>query len=262
MLVAVAGGTGTVGRPLVETLTGRGHRVRVLARSAGVDLVTGDGLDAALADVECVVDVSNVVTTRRGPAVAFFTAATSNLLAAGERAGVRHHVVLSIVGVDRVGYGYYQGKRRQEDLALAGPVPATVLRTTQFHEFAGQMLDRMRRGPVVPVPRMAIQPVAVAEVVRRLADLAAGPAAGRVPDLAGPRRHDLVALVRRVARARRAHVAVVPVRLPGRDGRLMAGGGLLPGPDAVTCGPAFDEWLAAGGGGSGPGDGTRDGDGG
>ena len=124
--VAVAGGTGVVGRHVVEALAGAGCEPVVLARSTGVDLVRGAGLDAALRGVRAVVDVSNVATQRRRSAVGFFTAATSALLAAGARAGVRHHVVLSIVGVDRVDAGYYAGKRAQEELVTAGDVPASV----------------------------------------------------------------------------------------------------------------------------------------
>ena len=153
--IAVAGGTGVVGRHVVEALAAAGCEPVVLARSTGVDLVSGAGLDAALTGARAVVDVSNVATQRRSASVGFFTAATSALLAAGARAGVRHHVVLSIVGVDRVDTGYYAGKRRQEELVLAGGVPATVLRATQFHEFADQVLA-IARGPVAPVPSMRV----------------------------------------------------------------------------------------------------------
>ena len=151
--IAVAGGTGVVGRHVVEALSAAGCEPVVLARSTGVDLATGAGLDAALRGVQGVVDVANVATQRRSTAVGFFTAATSALLAAGARAGVRHHVVLSIVGVDRVDTGYYAGKRAQEQLVLGGDVPATVLRSTQFHEFAEQVLT-IAKGPVAPVPSM------------------------------------------------------------------------------------------------------------
>src|SRR3712207_421951 len=122
--VAVVGGTGLVGRYVVQALERSGDEVTVVARSTGADVVRGTGLDEALAGAEVVVDVSNREVLSRRASVGFFGRATENLLAAGERAGVRHHVVLSIVGVDRVGTGYYGGKVRQEELALAGPVPA------------------------------------------------------------------------------------------------------------------------------------------
>ncbi len=246
MRVAVVGGTGQVGQHVVEALRDTGHDPVVAARSRGVDVSTGAGLDAALAGVPAVVDVSNVVTGRRSVAVPFFTRATEQLLAAEERAGVGHHVVLSIVGIDDVDWGYYEGKRRQEQLALAGPVPVTVLRATQFHEFADQILTAARRGPVAVVPRMRVQPVAAREVGIALAELAGGPPAGRAPDLGGPDQHELPHMVRRLLRARGQRALVVPVRLPGPGARAMADGALLPGPGARLGRQTFDEWLAAG----------------
>lgn len=243
MKVAVAGGTGVAGGHAVRVLRERGHDVRVLARSTGVDVATGRGLEAALAGVDAVVDATNVPTTRRRAAVEFFTASTMQLQRAGHRAGVGHHVVLSIVGVDAVDFGYYVGKRRQEEVALAGDVPASVLRTTQFHEFAVQTMDRLRVGPLVFVPQMRTQPVAAREVGAVLADLAVGPAVGRAPDLGGPAAYAVIDLVRRV----RAHLGrrerLVPLWLPGRAARAMASGALLPGPGARHGTLTFDAWL-------------------
>lgn len=241
--VAVAGGTGLVGRYVVAALAAAGLEPVVLARSRGVDLTTGAGLDDALTDVATVVDVSNVPTARRREAIDFFTTATGRLLASGERAGVRHHVVLSIVGVDRVDRGYYAGKRAQEELALAGPVPATVLRATQFHEFPGQILSRTH-GPVAWVPQARIQPIAAREVAQALAELALGEAVGRAPDLAGPEEHDLVDLARRLLRARGPRRVVLPVRPPGAAGRAMARGALLPTGPGPRGTQTFDAWLS------------------
>jgi len=249
MRVAVAGGTGLVGRYVVEELVAAGREPVVLSRSRGVDLVAGSaGLDAALDGVDAVVDVSNVTTTSARKSVAFFDAVGRNLLDAGERAGVRHHVVLSIVGIDRVGLGYYRGKLRQEDVVRGGPVPWTVLRATQFHEFAEQTLDRVP-GPFAVVPRMRTQPIAAREVARQLVTLATGPAQGMAPDLAGPRVEQLVDMVRRLLRARGERRLVVPVRMPGAVGAAMTGDGQLPVADAADVpgargGQTFDEWLA------------------
>jgi uncharacterized protein YbjT (DUF2867 family) len=120
--IAVVGGTGVVGRHVVQAAAEAGHEPVVLARSTGVDLMTGRGLDGALAGAEAVIDASNVQTLSRRRSERFFRAATERLLVAGAGAGVRHHVALSIVGIDRVDFGYYQGKRVQEELVLAGPV--------------------------------------------------------------------------------------------------------------------------------------------
>ena len=247
MRVAVAGGTGMVGCHVVAALAERGVTPVPLARSLGVDLVTGQGLEVALSGVEVVVDVSNVTTTSRRTSVAFFTASTSRLLEAGRRAGVRHHVALSIVGVDRVDSGYYAGKRAQEELVLRnGPdcVPGTVLRATQFHEFAGQVLDRSR-GPVAVVPRMRVQPVAAREVAAALADRALRAPVGLAAELAGPVEHELVDLARRLLQARGSRRALPPVRLPGADGRAMVGGALLPTRPGPRGSQTFDAWLTA-----------------
>lgn len=221
------GGTGLVGRQVVTALARAEHLPVVLARTAGVDLVSGVGLDDALRGVEAVIDVSNIDTTRRRAAVAFFSTATQNLLAAGARAGVRHHVVLSIVGVDQVGSGYYKGKRAQEDLVFAAPTPSTVLRVTQFHEFVGHFLGKTR-GPVVAIPRMRIQPIASAEVASHLVGIVAGPALGGAPDLAGPEEHQLSDLARRLLRAQRKRRYVLDLPLPGSMARAVAQGALVP----------------------------------
>lgn len=244
MRIAVAGGTGVVGTHVVAALAAAGHEPVVLARSCGVDVTTGRGLGEALVGAEAVIDVSNVVTMGGRRSVAFFTAATEHLLAAGRAAGVSHHVVLSIVGIDRVGFGYYEGKRRQEELVLSGPLPASVLRATQFHEFAGQVLERSP-GPVALVPRMRTQPVAATEVAAALVALAAGPAVGRAPELAGPGTHDLVDLARRFAEATDQRRPVVPLRLPGATGRALAGGALLPTGPGPRGEQTFAQWLDA-----------------
>ncbi|BCJ51587.1 hypothetical protein Asp14428_30620 [Actinoplanes sp. NBRC 14428] len=173
MRVAIAGGTGLTGRQVADVLGAAGHETVVLARGQGVDLVSGAGLDAALDGVDTTIDVSNVTTMKREVAVGFFERAGRNLVAAAGKAGVRHHVVLSIVGIDRVKTGYYQGKLRQEEVVRDGGVPWSVLRATQFHEFAGQLLERLP-GPVALVPAMKVQPIAVREVAEALVKLAVG----------------------------------------------------------------------------------------
>lgn len=243
MRIAVAGGTGLVGRIVVRQAREAGHEVVVLSRTKGVDLGTGEGLREALAGVDAVVDVSNVTTLSAKESTAFFTTATEHLLTAGRDAGVWHHVALSIVGVDRVPFGYYRGKLAQEQAIAAGPVPWTVLRATQFHEFPGQLLRRVA-GPVVPVPRMRSATVAAREVAQHLVRLVGAEPAGLAPALAGPEIHDMPDLVRRELRRQRRHRLVVPVKQPGETGRLMATDGLLPVGDCVRGVETFDEWVA------------------
>lgn len=244
MLVAVAGGTGVVGRHVVRALEDAGHQAVVLSRSGGVDVTTGAGLDAALEGTDAVIDVTNVGTTRREASVAFFEAATRHLLRSGKRAGVRHHVALSIVGCDRVDFGYYFGKRRQEALVLEGPEPASVLRATQFFEFAEQFVAPSRT-PVAVVPRMRTQPIAAREVATALVALAAGPAVGMAPELAGPREEQMVDMVRRLRRVRAARRMILPLTLPGRTGQGMTGGALLPTGPGPRGHQDFSDWLSS-----------------
>lgn len=234
----MAGGTGVVGRHVVAALSARGHEPVVLARSTGVDVASGAGLDGAVTGVDVIVDVSNIEAMRRSVAEQFFTRSTTNLLATG-----RPLVVLSIVGVDRVPMGYYQGKLRQEEVALAGG-RATVLRATQFHDFARQLLDRMSFGPLALVPRMRSQPVAAREVAGALADLVATAPQGRAPDLAGPQVEEMPDLVRRYLAATSRRAVVVPVTMPGAAGKAMRAGGALPTGPGPRGTQTFDAWLA------------------
>lgn len=242
MRIAVAGGTGWTGRLVVDALRARGDEPTVLARSVGVDLTTGAGLDRRLDGVDAVIDVTNVAATRARTSIAFFEAVTSTLLAAEARAGVAHHIALSIVGIDRVDLGYYRGKRRQEELVLGGTVGASVLRATQFHEFAAQMLAG--RGPLVIAPKMLCQPVAVAEVAQRLVELAHSAPVGMAAELAGPEeRLRMPDMIKRLARVRGDRRPVLSLGVPGKVGRQLAGGGLLPTGPGPRGTITFDTWL-------------------
>ncbi|MCB7135740.1 SDR family oxidoreductase [Cellulosimicrobium marinum] len=245
MRIAVAGATGTVGTHVVDVARERGHEVVPLTRSTGVDLTTGAGLPERLDGVDAVIDVANVTTQKRAESEAFFGAVTRSLLAAERDAGVGHHVALSIIGIDDVPSGYYDGKRLQERLLAESDRPWSVLRAAQFHEFAQQALGFMTIGPFSLVPLMHSQPVAAREVAEALVALAERGPSGRVADLAGPevlRMHDAA---RRLSRARGLGRRVVPVPLPGvagrglRDGSLTAAGD----PGATLASTTFDRWL-------------------
>lgn len=243
MRVAVAGGTGAVGRHVAEALTARGHEAVVLARSHGVDVTTGAGLPAALAGADALVDAVSVATLNGRTSERFFRASTTHLLRAAADAGVGHVVCLSIVGIDASPAGYYAGKVVQEALVERGPVPWTIQRATQFHELAAQIAVRARVGPVVAVPEMRSQPVAAREVAARVADLVEAGPSGRVAELAGPRVERTSALVRAYLRAIGSRAPVVPLVLPGRTWAGRRAGALLPGPGAVLGTQPFDAWL-------------------
>lgn len=243
--IAVAGGTGALGRQVVDAVRRRDLTPTVISRAQGVDLTAGIGLDEALAGVDAVIDASNVAALRAEASIAFFETATRNLLAAAERAGVRHHVAVSIVGCDRVDLGYYFGKRRQEELVAAAEQPWTIVRATQFHEFAGQLLQQSR-GPIALVPRMLSQPLCTRELADLLVDVAVADPLGRAADVAGPEQHQIPDLARRLVEQRRLRKKVLGVPIPGRAGRQIAEGGLLPGDGATILPTTFDEWLTAG----------------
>jgi predicted dithiol-disulfide oxidoreductase (DUF899 family) len=205
--------------------------------------VTGTGLDAALADADAVVDTTNVASSRARTSREFFEATSRTLTSAAEQAGVRHLVALSIIGIDRVPFGYFQGKLRQEEVLRESRVPVSILRVAQFHELPAQYLARWS-GPLVVVPRWRIQPVAAREVGAALARLATG-APVPMSELAGPREELMADLLRQVIRASGVRRRVVDVRLPGAAGRAMASGGNLPSARAARGTQTFAEWLAA-----------------
>ena len=242
--IAIAGGTGTVGRLVVAEATRRGHATVVLARSAGVDLRAGSTLLPALDGADAVIDVLSVGTRSAATSIEFFEATSSVLLAAEAALGIGHHVALSIVGVDGAPFDYYAGKVAQEALVAGGDVPWSILRATQFHEFAGQMLSAAKIGPLRLAPRMRTQPIDARVVAERLVDLAESSPSGRARDLAGPREESLPELMRAVASARGIRGRIPALSLPGAFGRAQRDGSLLPGPDAELVGPTFAQWLA------------------
>lgn len=244
MRIAVAGGTGVVGVHVVSALEAAGHETIVLTRSTGVDLTSGVGLADALRGTDAVVDVTSKITTSASVSREFFGAVSRNLLDAEREAGVPHHVALSIVGAATVDAGYYAGKRTQEDLVTASGAGWTLLRATQFHEFATQVLGRVRLGQVSVIPVMTTQPVAAAEVAAALVKLATGKPQGLVPDLAGPIVENLADLARRYLAATGQRPRVLEVPLPGAWGKSLRDGSALPGPGAQLGTQTYDEWLA------------------
>jgi uncharacterized protein YbjT (DUF2867 family) len=247
MRIAVAGATGRVGRHVVEVLEAEGHDVVAMSRSSGVDVVTGEGLEEALAGVECVVDAATGPSPDEAEATAFFTASTRNLQEAGRRAGVRRLVVVSIIGCDRATGGYAAAKVVHERAMLAGPIPAVILRAAQFHEFVPVLLEWGIRNGVAYLPRMRTQLVAARSVAEALADLATGaepPPEGRILEIAGPREEQLVDVARLLVARRGDPLRIEAVSDPSDPAhRHYASGELLPGPDAILAGPTFEEWL-------------------
>jgi uncharacterized protein YbjT (DUF2867 family) len=247
--IAVAGATGRVGHHTVEVLEAAGHDVVPMSRSTGVDLVTGEGLSEALAGVECVVDAASWPSNEKKPATDFFIASSRNLQELGERAGVQRIVVVSIIGAERFSTGYIASKVPHEEAMRAGPIPVSILRAAQFHEFVPLFLEWGRQGDVIYVPEMRTQLVAARTVAEALADLATGStpapdAAAAIPEIAGPREESLAEVAELLVAQRGDSARIEVVSDPDDpEQALYASGGLLPGPDAVLAGPTFEQWL-------------------
>ena len=244
--IAVAGATGRVGRHVVDVLNENGHEVVAISRSNGVDVITGDGLAAALDGVESVIDTATGPSPEQAAATEFFTTAAGNLQQAGSRAGVRRMVVVSIIGAGKFTAGYGAAKVAHERAALAGPVPARILRAAQFHEFVEVLMAWGRQGDVCYLPRMRTQLVAARTVAEALAALAISPEGVPVAEIAGPREEYLADMAALLAARRGEKVKIEAVSNPADpdDGRNSSGA-LLPGPHATLAGPTFAEWLDA-----------------
>jgi uncharacterized protein YbjT (DUF2867 family) len=237
--LAVAGATGLIGSQVVQVATADGHEVVALSRSTGVDLTDPDAIGDRLDGVDAVIDVTRSPSMVEQEAVDFFTTVASNLGAAARTTGVRRTVVLSIVGVEESqDYGWYVATLAHERATREHAPGARVLRATQFHEFPGQVLERDRRGRSARIMDMPTQPVASAEVARLLVQLAVGEV-DRDVELAGPRPENLVDLARRWVALRGDDVEVTPVPAPAS----MAGGSVLPGPDALIRGVDWETWA-------------------
>jgi uncharacterized protein YbjT (DUF2867 family) len=247
MRIAVVGATGRIGRITVELLEGAGHEPVPISRTGGIDVTTGAGLDDALAGAEAVIDAINLAGADGDETAALFRTATTNLLAAERRAGVGHHVLLSIVGIDRVpDNAHYQGKRAQEEAVADGGVPWTVVAATQFYDFPLMIASGSRDGDTVTVPPLLMRPIAPEDVASVLVEAALGEPRGRL-EIAGPHTEDAVDMARRSFAARGELIGIVPTWDGGRFSTSMAGNVLLPGPDARLFKKTFEEWLASGG---------------
>jgi uncharacterized protein YbjT (DUF2867 family) len=244
--IAVAGATGRVGRHVVDFLTERGHEAVPISRSHGVNVITGEGLDQALAGVEVIVDAATGPSPEQQPATEFFVTAANNLQQAGQRAGVERIIVVSIINTDRLKGGYSIAKVAHERETMSGPIPARVLRAAQFHEFVAQLVQWGTQGDVAHVPVMRTQLVAARTVGETLADLALDPesASGPTLEVAGPREESLVEMAKLLVSRRGETLRIEGVSDPV-DGEANESGVLLPGPGAILAGPTFEQWLDA-----------------
>jgi len=247
MKIAVVGATGQIGAYTVTALEAAGHAVVPISRSNGIDVYSGVGLADALSGVDAVVDASNNRSQDETEVVDFFATTSRNLLAAEHDAAVRHHVLLSVVGLDngqRV--VHYSGKREQERIVSGGSVPWTIVRATQFYELAARVAEAAERDGVAPIAPLLVQPIAPADVGAMMAEVATSDPLNAVVEVAGPQTQDFVDMARRTLTARGRAITLTPT-WRGPFNITMAGEVLLPGPDARIAPTTFEDWLAAGG---------------
>ncbi|MGW3341469.1 SDR family oxidoreductase [Streptomyces sp. NPDC001009] len=186
MKIAVIGGTGLIGSQVVADLNAAGHEAVPHSKSTGIDVITGEGLDEAMAGADVVVNLTNSPTFDEA-SLTFFQTSMDNLLTAADRSGVGHFVILSIVGTDQVPeLDYYRAKTLQENLLAAGPVPYSIVRATQFMEFIDAVLSWTTDADTVRLPATPIQPIAAKDVAAAVAEVAAGAPLNGIRNIAGP----------------------------------------------------------------------------
>jgi uncharacterized protein YbjT (DUF2867 family) len=244
MKIVVIGGTGLIGSKLVSTLRAKGHEVLAASPDSGVNTITGEGLPAALAGAQVVVDVANSPSFADADVLKFFETSGKNLLAAEERAGVRHHLALSIVGSDRLpDSGYLRAKVAQEKLIKNSPIPYTILRSTQFFEFIGRIPEASPDGKSVRVSSAMFQPIVSDDVVATLAELTLGAPINGIVEIGGPERLRMDDLVERVLRAKGDTREIIRDMHVPYFGAELTDQSLVTSPGARSGAKRFETWL-------------------
>ncbi|MFG2512300.1 SDR family oxidoreductase [Streptomyces sp. NPDC048584] len=243
MKIAVFGGTGLIGSKVVGKLNAAGHEAVPHSQSTGVNVLTGEGLEEAAAGADVIVNLTNSPTFDEA-SPAFFRTSMEKLLAAAEKAGAGHFVILSIVGVDRVPLDYYRAKALQEELLAAGPVPYSIVRATQFMEFVDAILSWTTEGDTVRLPGTPVQVIAAEDVADAVAEVAAGAPLGGIRDIAGPEVLPLDELGRITVAARGGGHTVVRDDDAGMFG-VVPGDVLVAGEGARLAPTRYADWMAA-----------------
>jgi uncharacterized protein YbjT (DUF2867 family) len=245
MKIVVIGGSGLVGSNVVNRLAAQGHDAVPASPATGVDTITGEGLADVMTGADVVVDVSNAPVWDDDAVREFFTTSSRNLLAAERDAGVGHHVAVSIVGADLLpDSGYLRAKVAQEEVIAVGPIPYTILRSTQFFEFLGRIAEGGAEGDTVRLSDGLMQLVASDDVAATVADLATGaPVGGRV-ELGGPEALGIDDWARRLFAATGDERTVITDPHARYFGTELHGGELTPGDGARIGVIDFDTWMA------------------
>jgi uncharacterized protein YbjT (DUF2867 family) len=245
MKIVVIGGTGLIGSKLVEKLHDAGHEALAASPDTGINALTGEGLAEALEGAQVVVDVANAPVWDDADVMDFFQTSSRNLLAAEAAAGVKHHVVLSVVGADRLPEsGYLRAKLAQEETVKAGSVPYTILRATQFFEFIGRIADSSTDGETVRLAPVFVQPESADDVAAALADVAVNEPMNGIVELAGPEQFRLDELARRVLSAKSDPRPVTTDVHARYFGAKLDDHSLTPGRNARIAPTRFEDWLS------------------
>jgi uncharacterized protein YbjT (DUF2867 family) len=245
MRITVIGATGQIGSQVVDLLTSEGHDVVAASRASGADVLTGEGLDDALAGAQVLVDVTNSPSFDDEPVMDFFTRSTANLVAAATAAGVGHYVALSIVGADGLPEsGYLRAKVAQEKMIVDSGLPYTIVRATQFHEFAELITGSLVVGDEVRAPDGRIQPIAAADVAAQVARVAADTPVNGVVNIGGPDKISFAELARAVLAKQGDTRKVVVDPTATYFGTPVDDNSLVTGDDAVIAETTFADWLA------------------
>jgi len=246
MKIVVIGGTGLIGGKLVQRLARSGHEVLAASPNTGVNTLTGEGLDRALAGAQVVVDVANSPSFEDAAVLSFFQTATINLLAAGLRAGVRHQVALSVVGTGRLqASGYFRAKLAQETLIRNAPIPFSLVHSTQFFEFIGGIVQSGSDGQVVRLPPASIQAISSDDVADAMHEVCVGAPRNATVEIAGPQRMRLAELARRFLAGTGDGRRVVEDAHARYFGAELDELTLVPGDGARLGVVRFEDWFAA-----------------
>lgn len=244
MKIVVIGGSGLIGSKVVDNLRRKGHEVLAASPNSGVNTITGEGLDEALAGAQVVVDVANSPSFEDGAVMEFFETSGRNLLAAETAAGVGHHLALSVVGTERLpDSGYLRAKMAQEKLIEDSGIPYTIVHSTQFFEFLGGIAQAATEGERVRLPTAYFQPISSDDVAAALAEAASGSPLNGTLEIAGPEKFRMAELVRQYLELEndpRRVVGDVHARYFGSE---LTDDSLVPGERAKIFPTSFDAWL-------------------
>jgi uncharacterized protein YbjT (DUF2867 family) len=243
MKIVVVGGTGLIGSKIIEELTQKGHEAIAAAPDTGVNTITGEGLKEAMAGAQVVIDLANSPSFEDKAVLEFFETSGRNLLAAEAAAGVRHHVALSIVGIDRTDNGYFRAKVVQEKLIRTSGIPYTIIRSTQFLEFLGGIAASSTDGNIVRLSPVLFQPIAADDVAAIVADVALVAPQSGVVEIAGPERAPFNEVIARYLKAVGDPREVVSDPEARYWGGRVEEHSLVPLGNACLGRIAFDEWL-------------------